>query len=158
MRGRKRREYLRLYKYEKLVDSWPKRHLRKFIHRKEKRNNLTNHTVRLRHVLSLSEDNDTAVEESSININIYQENCIRPEYIVFTWILCLIALASSLKLYYIVKTALATIIVMVIARAFFDLSSHLYVIFDYLYLQVYSVLIFVVCKGMFTSFSYEEYE
>ncbi|XP_031364762.1 adenylyl cyclase 78C-like isoform X7 [Apis dorsata] len=53
--------------------------------------------------------------------------CVRPEYIVFTWILCLIALASALKLYYLVKTALATIIV-----------------------SVYAVLILVVCKDFFT--------
>ncbi|KAL0108974.1 hypothetical protein PUN28_014223 [Cardiocondyla obscurior] len=54
-------------------------------------------------------------------------NCIRPEYMVFTWILCLIALASALKLYYLVKTALAAAIVL-----------------------VYAVLILVVCKDMFT--------
>ena len=53
--------------------------------------------------------------------------CVRPEYIVFTWILCLIALASALKLYYLVKTALATIIV-----------------------SIYAVLILVVCKDFFT--------
>ncbi|XP_049854245.1 adenylate cyclase type 8 isoform X4 [Schistocerca gregaria] len=35
------------------------------------------------------------------------EKCIHPEYIVFTWVLCLMALATSLKLYYLVKTALA---------------------------------------------------
>ncbi|XP_054014639.1 adenylyl cyclase 78C-like isoform X1 [Hylaeus anthracinus] len=53
--------------------------------------------------------------------------CVRPEYMVFTWILCLIALASALKLYYLVKTALATIIV-----------------------SVYAVLILVVCKDFFS--------
>lgn len=53
--------------------------------------------------------------------------CIRPEYMVFTWILCLIALASALKLYYLVKTALAAAIVL-----------------------VYAVLILIVCKDMFT--------
>lgn len=35
------------------------------------------------------------------------EKCVHPEYIVFTWVLCLMALATSLKLYYLVKTALA---------------------------------------------------
>jgi len=54
-------------------------------------------------------------------------DCIRPEYMVFTWILCLIALASALKLYYLVKTALAAAIVL-----------------------VYAVLILVVCKDMFS--------
>lgn len=56
-----------------------------------------------------------------------EAGCIRPEYMVFTWILCLIALASALKLYYLVKTALAAAIVV-----------------------VYAVLILVVCKDMFT--------
>ncbi|XP_076753507.1 adenylyl cyclase 78C isoform X1 [Xylocopa sonorina] len=58
---------------------------------------------------------------------VLETTCVRPEYIVFTWILCLIALASALKLYYLVKTALATIIV-----------------------TVYAVLILVVCKDFFS--------
>jgi adenylate cyclase 8 len=37
--------------------------------------------------------------------------CSHPEYVVFTWVLCLIALATALKLYYLVKTFLATIMV-----------------------------------------------
>ena len=59
-------------------------------------------------------------------------NCIRPEYIVFTWILCLIALASSLKLYYLVKTALASAIVL-----------------------IYAILIFIIYPDLFPT-SYEE--
>ncbi|KPJ17814.1 Adenylate cyclase type 8 [Papilio machaon] len=35
--------------------------------------------------------------------------CYRPEYIVFTWILCLVALTSILKLYYLIKTLLAVL-------------------------------------------------
>ena len=42
----------------------------------------------------------------------YEEpNCVQPKYVVFTWVLCLIALASALKLYYLVKTVLASILV-----------------------------------------------
>lgn len=37
--------------------------------------------------------------------------CSHPEYLVFTWVLCLIALATGLKLYYLVKTFMATIMV-----------------------------------------------
>lgn len=37
--------------------------------------------------------------------------CSHPEYLVFTWVLCLIALATGLKLYYLVKTFLAAIMV-----------------------------------------------
>lgn len=39
------------------------------------------------------------------------ESCSHPEYLVFTWVLCLIALATGLKLYYLVKTFMATIMV-----------------------------------------------
>lgn len=37
--------------------------------------------------------------------------CLHPEYMVFTWVLCLIALATGLKLYYLVKTCMAFIMV-----------------------------------------------
>jgi adenylate cyclase 8 len=33
--------------------------------------------------------------------------CNEPEYVVFSWVLCLIALATALKLYYLVKTFMA---------------------------------------------------
>ncbi|XP_052753771.1 adenylyl cyclase 78C [Galleria mellonella] len=33
--------------------------------------------------------------------------CHRPEYVVLTWVLCLVALTSILKLYYLIKTCLA---------------------------------------------------
>ncbi|XP_049887711.1 adenylyl cyclase 78C [Pectinophora gossypiella] len=35
------------------------------------------------------------------------QECYRPEYVVFTWILCLVALTSIVKLYYLIKTCLA---------------------------------------------------
>ncbi|XP_022823732.1 adenylate cyclase type 8-like [Spodoptera litura] len=35
--------------------------------------------------------------------------CYRPEYVVFTWVLCLVALTSVLKLYFIIKTILAIV-------------------------------------------------
>lgn len=38
--------------------------------------------------------------------------CVHPEYVVFTWVLCLIALATALKLYYLVKTLMAFIMVL----------------------------------------------
>ncbi|XP_026726482.1 adenylate cyclase type 8-like isoform X1 [Trichoplusia ni] len=40
------------------------------------------------------------------------DECYRPEYVVFTWVLCLVALTSVLKLYYLIKTMLATVNVM----------------------------------------------
>jgi adenylate cyclase 8 len=39
------------------------------------------------------------------------EQCFAPEYIVYTWVLCLVALATALKLYYLVKTTLASAMV-----------------------------------------------
>lgn len=36
-----------------------------------------------------------------------ESSCAHPEYVVFTWVLCLIALATALKLYYLVKTFMA---------------------------------------------------
>ncbi|XP_038116124.1 adenylyl cyclase 78C [Culex quinquefasciatus] len=35
------------------------------------------------------------------------QTCVHPEYVVFTWVLCLISLATALKLYYLVKTCMA---------------------------------------------------
>lgn len=55
-----------------------------------------------------------------------KDPCSYPQYIVFTWVLCLIALATGLKLYYLVKTFMAfimvfcyaTLILFVIPRVF----------------------------------------
>ncbi|XP_016904699.2 adenylyl cyclase 78C isoform X3 [Apis cerana] len=82
-----------------------------------------------RRILSTSETKPQVESLYSLDYDedIVLGTCVRPEYIVFTWILCLIALASALKLYYLVKTALATIIV-----------------------SIYAVLILVVCKDFFT--------
>lgn len=56
--------------------------------------------------------------ETSPNLSIINDDsepvpdpCSHPEYMVFTWILCLIALATGLKLYYLVKTFMALIMV-----------------------------------------------
>lgn len=51
-------------------------------------------------------DLETSADDSFMN-----ESCSHPEYIVFTWVLCLIALATGLKLYYLVKTFMATFMV-----------------------------------------------
>lgn len=49
--------------------------------------------------------------ETSADDNFITESCSHPEYVVFTWVLCLIALATGLKLYYLVKTFMATFMV-----------------------------------------------
>jgi len=51
------------------------------------------------------------------------EECPALEYIVYTWVLCLVALATALKLYYLVKTTLATVMVSVFTTLFFVASS-----------------------------------
>lgn len=63
--------------------------------------------------------NDTSIAFLNNAVNAYlnnsvtpcvsyiRQNCIHPEYVVFTWVLCLIALATALKLYYLLKTLLA---------------------------------------------------
>ena len=59
--------------------------------------------------------------------------CNQPEYIVFSWVLCLIALATALKLYYLVKTFMAMGLV-----------------------ATFCVFILVVFPDVFDSFNYEE--
>ncbi|XP_045457091.1 adenylyl cyclase 78C-like [Melitaea cinxia] len=49
-------------------------------------------------------NNDSLSEEE-----IRSFECYKPEYVVFTWIICLVALTSILKLYYLIKTLLALI-------------------------------------------------
>lgn len=49
----------------------------------------------------------TSIDESTLR----NDSCLHPEYMIFTWILCLIALATGLKLYYLVKTFMATFMV-----------------------------------------------
>ncbi|XP_057332622.1 adenylyl cyclase 78C isoform X1 [Microplitis mediator] len=84
-----------------------KRHGRKLKPSKRDMNN-----YKSRKILFVSNDNLNSTESSIFKLD---KTCFRSEYIVFTWILCLMALASALKLYYLVKTALASIIVFMYA-------------------------------------------
>lgn len=120
--GRRRKEFFRFYRHEQHRRLLLRRHYRGFA--RDRRSD----DVVLRKILSTSEVEPRT--EALLAMD-YDEDartsCVRSEYIVFTWILCLIALASALKLYYLVKTALATVIV-----------------------SVYAVLILVVCKDFFS--------
>jgi len=51
------------------------------------------------------------------------EQCPALEYIVYTWVLCLVALATALKLYYLVKTTLATVMVSAFTTLYLVASS-----------------------------------
>lgn len=95
----RRRETYRFYRYKK--HPGPRRHYKRFSPRQE----------RIYHSRKILTINDTIVSDNGHVDADKNSSCLQPEYIVFTWILCLIALASALKLYYIVKTALASIIV-----------------------------------------------
>lgn len=56
--------------------------------------------------------NPNAIPKIFITGNVTNiDPCFQPKYMVFTWILCLIALATGLKLYYLVKTFMAIIMV-----------------------------------------------
>ncbi|KAG6458403.1 hypothetical protein O3G_MSEX010838 [Manduca sexta] len=50
-------------------------------------------------------NNSSTVNQTSNELG----ECRRPEYVVFTWVLCLVALTSVLKLYYLIKTFIAII-------------------------------------------------
>lgn len=53
--------------------------------------------------------------------------CLHPEYLVYTWVLSLIALATTLKLYFLVKTMLAVIMVMAYASCILIFYSNVFV-------------------------------
>ncbi|CAK9816577.1 Adenylyl cyclase 78C [Anthophora plagiata] len=123
-KGRRRKEFFRFFRYEQRYRLLSGRHYKKFAR------NRRGEDVVTRKILSTPETESRAEPLYSMDYVeeiVLEATCVRPEYIVFTWILCLIALASALKLYYLVKTALATIIV-----------------------SVYAVLILVVCKDFFS--------
>lgn len=58
------------------------------------------------HSVSLSNlsYSDASVMQSSSDV---EGQCAHPEYLVFTWVLCLVSLATALKLYYLVKALMA---------------------------------------------------
>lgn len=53
----------------------------------------------------VTDANYTVVYIDTSDLNTME--CAHPEYIVFTWILCLVSLATALKLYYLVKVMMA---------------------------------------------------
>ncbi|XP_030767972.1 adenylate cyclase type 8-like isoform X2 [Sitophilus oryzae] len=82
-------------------------------------NNKTNHLVnfkskRFKRDLATSsievttDSTDVSTQNSTIICDV---TCRHPEYIVFTWVLCMIALATALKLYYLVKLFMASLMV-----------------------------------------------
>ncbi|KAK0157090.1 hypothetical protein PV328_011914 [Microctonus aethiopoides] len=97
------RKYSNLYEYGRHFKA--KRHRRKFTRQEN--------NFKLRKIFSILNNNEDFNIKSVLNLE--AKSCLQAEYIIFTWILCLIALASALKLYYLVKCALASIIVFMYA-------------------------------------------
>ena len=62
-------------------------------------------------VTTMTEMNSVSEHGASHRDGGEHEGCLDREYIVYTWVLCLVALATALKLYYLVKTTLATAMV-----------------------------------------------
>ncbi|XP_046621280.1 adenylyl cyclase 78C-like isoform X2 [Neodiprion virginianus] len=132
---RTRKEIYRFYKYEK----YSRDKLRHLHHNKRLKNppSLSNESpstrgrrkVPTRKIMSIFSDNETsmAAMRSSCEPGTWID-CMHPEYAVFTWILCLVALASALKLYYLFKTALATVIVLVYALLILVLYRDLFTV------------------------------
>lgn len=58
-------------------------------------------------------ENRSSVETADVSQESTYDNCLHPEYLVYTWVLSLIALASTLKLYFLIKTILAITMVAV---------------------------------------------
>ncbi|KAH8258604.1 hypothetical protein KR038_001357 [Drosophila bunnanda] len=57
---------------------------------------------------SVSLGNFTYADTSGMRTTVDLEGeCAHPEYLVFTWVLCLVSLATALKLYYLVKALMA---------------------------------------------------
>ncbi|XP_061392005.1 adenylyl cyclase 78C [Musca vetustissima] len=62
-------------------------------------------------------NNNSMITDSNYTViyidpsNVDSVECAHPEYIVFTWILCLVSLATALKLYYLVKVIMAVCMV-----------------------------------------------
>ncbi|XP_049548441.1 adenylyl cyclase 78C [Anopheles darlingi] len=62
--------------------------------------------------------------------------CVHPEYVVFTWVLCLISLATALKLYYLVKTFMAIAMVACYSFLILLVFEQVFDSYDLQYMQV----------------------
>lgn len=72
----------------------------------------TEKKLEMKHRMKRSIDSVNITDDLMINMqNVDKTACSDPEYIVFMWVLSLIALATALKLYYLIKTCLAVILV-----------------------------------------------
>uniref|UniRef100_A0AAG5CQR2 adenylate cyclase n=1 Tax=Anopheles atroparvus TaxID=41427 RepID=A0AAG5CQR2_ANOAO len=63
-------------------------------------------------------------------------SCVHPEYVVFTWVLCLISLATALKLYYLVKTFMAIAMVACYSFLILLVFERVFDSYDLQYIQV----------------------
>jgi adenylate cyclase 8 len=62
--------------------------------------------------------------------------CSEPEYVVFSWVLCLIALATALKLYYLVKTFMALGLVATFCILILIIFPDVFETYDYEFVKI----------------------
>lgn len=60
------------------------------------------------------------------NVHKTQPPCLHPEYVVYTWVLSMIALATALKLYYLIKLLLAVLMVALYTTLIVLPSNHIF--------------------------------
>nr|CAI5841533.1 unnamed protein product [Callosobruchus analis] len=82
------------------------------------------------HNITSTTSNSQADDTFSGNINMLRSNCKHPEYVVFTWVLCMVALATALKLYYLIKLFLAILMVVVYTSLIFQPTDNIFKYFN----------------------------
>lgn len=91
--------------------------------------NIYIHSLSKRSIIGAYENTSRIVAfDSELSNNNESFTCSYPEYVAFCWVLCLIALATALKLYYLIKTFLA--VLMVASYTFLILVPY-YLVFNY---------------------------
>lgn len=77
-----------------------------------------------------SNDESSSTQNTTDNNNYGQltakPDCMHPEYVVYTWVLSMIALATALKLYYLIKLLLAVLMVAIYTTLIVLPSYHIF--------------------------------
>lgn len=78
-----------------------------------------------------SDDESSTTPNTSDYNNNYEHltakpECMHPEYVVYTWVLSMIALATALKLYYLIKLLLAVLMVAIYTTLIVIPSYHIF--------------------------------
>lgn len=76
-------------------------------------------------VESISSDTSASLGNTTHELTA-KPNCMHPEYVVYTWVLSMIALATALKLYYLIKLLLAILMVALYTTLIVLPSNHIF--------------------------------